>query len=280
MKPNAIRDMQQNLVERFGEDFDISLLGEAADSLSCLAGHRVHRDFLDRAVDPELLKVLCACAMSAPSKSDLQQRDIVIIRDPDLRRRIGALMPQYPWVLTAPAMVIFCLNGRRLPQIAEWRGKPFPNDHFDLLFNAVGDAAIALAWFQASVDMAGLGGCPVSEIRNHAQLISEWLHLPEKVAPYAGFCLGWPSKQGHIIPRLPLPVNVHCDRFTDDHARQDIETYDRRRAALQPARRQRDADVWGDAEAYGWSEDKARQYAVPLRTDFGAYLRRQKFDFT
>jgi nitroreductase len=280
MKPNAIRDMQQTLAERFGKDFDFTLSGEAADRLSYLAGHRVHRDFLDRAVDPELLNVLCACAMSAPSKSDLQQRDIVIIQDPRLRRRIGELMPQYPWVQTAPAMVIFCLNGRRLPQIAEWRGKPFPNDHCDLLFNAVGDAAIAMAWFQASVDMAGLGGCPVSEIRNHAELISEWLELPDKVAPYAGFCLGWPSKQGHVTPRLPLSVNVHTDRFTDDHARQDIEAYDRRREALQPARRQREPDIWGNAEPYGWSEDKARQYAVPLRTDFGAYLRRQKFDLT
>ncbi|MDB5651315.1 MAG: nitroreductase [Hyphomicrobiales bacterium] len=277
MTPNVIQDMQRAMAERFGEDFEIPL---ASDGLASLAQHRVHRDFLDRPVDPELLKMLCACAMSAPSKSDLQQRDIIIIQDPDLRARIAALMPQYAWVRTAPAMVIFCLNGRRLPQIAEWRGKPFPNDHCDLLFNAVADAAIALAWFQASVNMAGLGGCPVSEIRNHAELISEWLRLPDKVALYAGFCLGWPSTSGHITPRLPLSVTVHHDRFTDDHARGDIEAYDERREALHPARRQRDPDVWGTANVYGWSEDKAGQYAEPLRTDFGAYLRRRKFNLT
>ena len=46
-----------------------------------------HRRFLPRAVEPELLRLLCACALSAPSKSDLQQADIVIVRDPASRAR-------------------------------------------------------------------------------------------------------------------------------------------------------------------------------------------------
>ena len=36
---------------------------------------------LDRAVDPALLRLLCACALSAPTKSDLQQADIVILEE-------------------------------------------------------------------------------------------------------------------------------------------------------------------------------------------------------
>jgi nitroreductase/FMN reductase [NAD(P)H] len=28
---------------------------------------------------------------------------------------------------------------------------------------------------------------------------------------------------------------------------------------------------------YGWSEDKARQYGVPQRTDFGAFVRGKGF---
>jgi nitroreductase/FMN reductase [NAD(P)H] len=34
---------------------------------------------------------------------------------------------------------------------------------------------------------------------------------------------------------------------------------------------------FGQAEFYGWSEDKARQYAEPLRTDFGAFVRAKGF---
>ena len=51
----------------------------------------------------------------------------------------------------------------------------------------------------------------------------------------------------------------------------EIDAYDRRRAALRPYRRQRNVDRWGEAQLYGWSEDKARQYAEPTRTaNFGS----------
>jgi hypothetical protein len=33
----------------------------------------------------------------------------------------------------------------------------------------------------------------------------------------------------------------------------------------------------GVAPFYGWSEDKARQYSVPERADFGAYVRGRGF---
>ena len=40
---------------------------------------------------------------------------------------------------------------------------------------------------------------------------------------------------------------------------------------------QRDPARFGTAAHYGWSEDKARQYAAPQRADFGAYLRGRGF---
>ena len=33
---------------------------------------------------------------------------------------------------------------------------------------------------------------------------------------------------------------------------------------------------FGAADFYGWSEDKARQYGVPERTDFGAFIREKR----
>jgi len=46
---------------------------------------------------------------------------------------------------------------------------------------------------------------------------------------------------------------------------------------LRPYRVQRDPARFGTAAFYGWSEDKARQYAVPQRTGFGAFVRAQGF---
>ena len=71
-----------------------------------------------RVSDAELKRLLCACALASPSKSDLQQRDIVDVTHPELRERIGSLMPHMPWVKEAPVFLVFCANGRRVPAIA------------------------------------------------------------------------------------------------------------------------------------------------------------------
>jgi nitroreductase/FMN reductase [NAD(P)H] len=73
-------------------------------------------------------------------------------------------------------------------------------------------------------------------------------------------------------------MRVHHDRFDETDLPARLEVYDRRRAAMQPYRRQRDEPRFGRVELYGWSEDKARQYANPERADFGAYVRAQGFN--
>jgi nitroreductase/FMN reductase [NAD(P)H] len=43
------------------------------------------------------------------------------------------------------------------------------------------------------------------------------------------------------------------------------------------AGRERPANRYGYALPYGWSEDKARQYSVPERHNFGPFIRRHGF---
>jgi nitroreductase/FMN reductase [NAD(P)H] len=273
---NASNAVATVLATRFGEDFvvDESLAG--LDQIARMASRRVTRRYLEREVDAQLLRLLCACALSAPTKSDLQQADIVIVADAQKRRVIADLIPDQPFIRTAPAFLVFLANGRRLPAIAKLRGKPFPNDHLDLFFNATVDAAIALAAFVYAADAVGLGTCPISVIRDHSARVSELLALPDRVIPVAGLCVGWPAEPGHLSPRLPLACTVHTDRYDEGDLAARIDAYDRRRAAIHP-HRERDPARWGPAPFYGWSEDKARQYGVPQRADFGAFVRSRGF---
>jgi nitroreductase len=266
----SIEDM---LAERFGERISVDASLAGLSDLAKIAGHRTHRRYLPRAVEPDLLRLLCACALSAPSKSDLQQADIVVVSDVTARKEIARKIPDMPWIENAPAFLVFVANGSRLPLIAKLHDKPFPNDHLDLFFNAAVDAAIVLATFIRAAAAVGLGCCPISAIRDHAAHVSAHLQLPERTVPVAGLCLGWPADAGGITPRLGLDTTVHQDRYQRRDLAADLDAYDRRRAALRPYRAQRDPERWGKAEFYGWSEDKARQYAAPLRTDFGAFVR-------
>jgi nitroreductase/FMN reductase [NAD(P)H] len=268
--------IQDALALRFGEDFKVDETLPGLDEIARIASRHVTRRFLDRAVDASLLRLLCACALSAPTKSDLQQADIIIVGDAEKRRVIADLIPDQPFIRAAPVFLIFLANGRRLPAIAKLRGKPFPNDHLDLFFNATVDSALALATFTRAAEAVGLGCCPISVIRDHSARVSELLALPQRVIPLAGLCVGWPAEAGHISPRLPLSSTLHQDTYDEGDLAGRIDAYDRRRAAIHP-HKPRDPARWGTAQFYGWSEDKARQYGVPQRADFGAFVRSRGF---
>ncbi|MGA8323081.1 MAG: nitroreductase family protein [Xanthobacteraceae bacterium] len=271
------RAIEAALAARFGEKLQIDRELPGLDELARIAGHRSQRYFQPRAIAPDLLKLLCACALSAPSKSDLQQCDIVLVSDRAIRQGIVATIPDMPWIMDAPVFVVFVGNGARLPEIAKLRDKPFPNDHLDQFFNAAVDAAIVMTTFIRAAEAVGLGCCPVSAIRDRPQVVSDLLHLPQRVVPVAGLCVGWPVQEGEISPRLSLATTVVENAYGEHSLAGEIDAYDRRRAQLRPYRRQRDVARWGEAPFYGWSEDKARQYAEPTRTDFGSFVRGKGF---
>jgi nitroreductase/FMN reductase [NAD(P)H] len=274
-QPGFDKTLSGALAARFGEApaIDESLAG--LDTLSRLAGRGVRRRYADRAVDPALVRLLCACALSAPSKSDLQQADILIVGKAD-QNAIADLIPDQPFIRAAPVFLVFLANGRRLPEIARMRGKPFSNDHLDQFFNAAVDAGIVLATFVNAADAVGLSTCPISVIRDHSVKVSAMLGLPQRVIPVAGLCVGWPADAGRISPRLPLSCTVHEGRYDEGDLAAQIDNYDRRRAAVH-SYKPRDPARWGDVAFYGWSEDKARQYGVPQRADFGAFVRSKGF---
>ena len=80
-----------------------------------------------------------------------------------------------------------------------------------------------------------------------------------------------------MSPRLGLDITIHRDRYDERALKDKIAAYDARREAVQPYKTQRYADKFGQSVPYGWSEDKARQYSVPERADFGAFVRGKGF---
>jgi nitroreductase/FMN reductase [NAD(P)H] len=273
----ALKSIKTALFERFGEEFTIDPELRGLHELAGIAGYRSHRRYLPRPVEPSLLRLLCACALSAPSKSDLQQCDIVVVSDAAIKKAIVATIPDMPWIVDAPAFLVFVGNGARLPMMAKLHEKPFPNDHLDQFFNAAVDSAIVLATFMRAATAVGLGSCPISAIRDHPKIVSDLLRLPDRVVPTAGLCVGWPAQDGEVTPRLSLSTTVIENGYGERDVGGEIDAYDRRRAKLRPYRRQRNPDRWGEVPFYGWSEDKVRQYAEPTRTDFGSFVRGKGF---
>jgi nitroreductase len=274
--------LNRYIQSRFGLPTDIGRSSEENSTVSNILTRRSQRAFSDAAIPDDLLDTLLASAFSAPSKSDLQQACVIHVRDRAKQQRIADATDSTRWAARAPVLLVWCGDSRRIRRLSEWRGHAFANDHLDAFMNAAVDAGICMQTFIIAAESYGLGCCPLSELRNQVQLLSNELELPRYVFPLAGLCVGWPVRRAELSMRLPMSVTVMRDRYDDSALFDEVAAYDRRREALEqtPDEQQRFVEEFGVAENYGWSENRTRQYARPARDDFGAYIRRQGFDLS
>ena len=262
---------------RFGLD-PAAAAGPAEGMVAQLLGRRVCRRYTGEPLPAPLLETLLACAQSAPSKSDLQQYSIVVVEEPERRRRIAGWVGD-SWIADAGAILVFCGDLRRGRRIAALKGLPYDNDTVDMLVNATADAALAMMAFITAAEASGLGCCPLSLIRNRIFEAAEMLALPEGVYPWAGLCVGWPAATREVSMRLPPSVVVHRERYDDANLEAELAAYGERRHQRQPIppRSQRHAAIYGELPVCHWSDNVARQLSLRERATFTEFLKRNGF---
>tara|TARA_B110000967_G_C18874677_1_gene557597 strand:- start:109 stop:936 length:828 start_codon:yes stop_codon:yes gene_type:complete len=260
---------------RYG--FDLEIPADVPDGVQALLNRRVIRKYKTNPINEQTMALLLSAAQSAPTKSNLQQYSIVIIRDPEVRNAVSELVPSMPWVRNAPVIAIFLGDVRRIRRLAEILGHTYQNNNADTFMNATVDAALAMQCFITAADYLGLGTCPISYVRNRIDDLAEILDLPDGVFPISGLCVGFPDDAGYVSMRLPQKVVVHQDLYNDDDLETDVKDYDDRnheRFALTPTK-QRHTDKYGVLEKCTWSENVARQLSLPERAGFADYLKRK-----
>ena len=268
--------------KRYGRDAGIDGAADGAGVLAHLLSRKSIRAYKDDPVPDALLKVLIACAQSAPTKSNLQQYSILVVEDPAVRKTLDSWCPRTKELDTVPALLVFCADMRRNQRIGDFRGKPHVNNNMDSFLNATVDASLAMGFFIAAAEAAGLGCAALSSLRDHMYGVADVLGLPDGVFPVAGVMCGWPEAEGYVNQRLPQSVVVHRDRYDDSDLEAGIDGYDRTRHAIFPVpdSQQSKQDLFGIADFYGWSEHISRQLAVPERPEFRAFLKEHGFDLS
>jgi len=266
------------LTARFG--YDLYLGGDVEDNawIKQVLMRRTHRRYADRPVPESIVRLILAAAFSASSKSDYQQASVVEVRDRGQRDKLAALLPDMPQISLAPVFFVFLGDARRLERMSK---HPVRNGALEGFFNATVDAALVMQTAILAAETLGLGTCPISHLRYYMEAVAEILTLPDKVFPVAGLCLGYPAQQGFISMRLSPEATVHQDRYNDNRTIAAVDAYDRRRDARHSIKdRQKSPEVFGTAEFYGWSEDKARQAMTAEGAGFAAWLKGHGFDLT
>jgi len=274
--------LKELLTARYGKDTGLGDDSQAEAGIEALLSRRSLRLYKDEPVSDELLDVLLGCAQSAPSKSNLQQYSIIVVKDQTIRDQLAPWCPRTSGLESKPVLLVFCADIRRNIRIGEFRNRPNVNNNMDAFLNATVDAALAIGFFVTAAEAAGLGTAPLSSLRDNMYAVADILEMPDGVFPIAGVMAGWPEAPGYVNQRLPQSVVVHRDRYDDSNLEAGIDEYDQTRHAAFPIpdERQTRTDLWGVAEFYGWSEHISRQLGKPERPEFRAFLESHGFDLS
>src|SRR6476619_7771545 len=128
---------------------------EVPPAVSPLLGRRVARRYKDEPLPDSLLDALLAAAQSAPTKSDLQQYSVVVMRDAARIKQIADWIGTMDWIATAPVFLVGCGDMRRNQRLCERHGMPHANNNLDTFLNTAVDCALAMAQFIAAADAVG-----------------------------------------------------------------------------------------------------------------------------
>ncbi|HEY2562926.1 MAG TPA: nitroreductase family protein [Acidimicrobiales bacterium] len=183
---------------------------------------RACRAFSDRPVSEDLLDRCLRAATHAPSAENLQPWVFIVVRDADLRAKVGDLTLR-AWQGGGRQHS----EGRLPPSLLEEVGQGAEGgiQSAPVVVVVCGDAHIGLAsTLPASVFPAtqnlllsaaalGLGSAMTTLATLFADELGDLLALPPSVRPMAVVPIGWPAKAPGPPRRLPVSERAHRDTY-------------------------------------------------------------------
>jgi len=273
-------DIKNLIKSRYAKDSNIKKSLDVPNNVSRRILRKSCRKFKKIKVSREILISLIASAQAAPSKSNLQQYSILLIKNREMKNQLSKLLRKTAWALEAPLFFLFLADIRRNKIITEHKGYEYKNNSIDYFMNAVIDASLAMQNLINSAEEFGLGICPISMVRNHLEEVKKMCHLPEGVFPIAGLSVGWPDENNEVSIRLPMKVVFHEDFYNDKDMLKQIDHYDKTIECVQPIpkSKQRHVKVYGFNKKNTWSENISRQMSLPERKEFKKWLKSHGFN--
>lgn len=198
-------------------------------AIHTMKNHRVYRDFdPDYLIPDDHMAAILDCAQQAPSWMNGQHYSIINITDTHLRSKIGELQPKNPQVVSASAFFIIVGDAYRAKLCAEHADDDFSHvTDPDILITLITDASMAAQNATVAAESLGLGTCPIGGIRLVSQQIIELLNLPKYTLPLYGLCIGKPTVEMRLKPRLPREAVVFNNQYTVQKLSGQLDNYER-----------------------------------------------------
>ncbi|MGC8701226.1 MAG: nitroreductase family protein [Thermoplasmata archaeon] len=163
-----------------------------------IKGRRAVRNFQKREISLENLKKILEAGIWAPSGSNLQSWEFILIKDEQKKSKIKLISPG---LFSNPdALIILCIN-----KIKAQKGGRLGEEM------AIMDLSMAAQNMMLIAYSLGIGSCPVASFNKIA--LKQILKIPEHVEPILILILGYPNKWPKPPSRKPIKEVVYHDEY-------------------------------------------------------------------
>lgn len=151
------------------------------------------RSFSDKKVSPDVLQLIFAAGVHAPTGGNLQPYSIIKIENDETKQKL-AEMGEQGIIGKAPVLLLFCIDWRRIERWAKLEVAPFTATssfrHFWISFQ---DTIICAQNICTAADSLGLGSVYIGTILEFFTDIRDMFQLPKGIFPVVLLCLGYPK---------------------------------------------------------------------------------------
>lgn len=236
-----------------------------------IKSHRSIRKYKDDPIPDDVLTDILIAAQCAPTSNHFQAYSIIVVRDPEARKRISELCKGQLSIETCPVFLVFCIDYYRLHLACEKNSVPFDIDQIDHLVVGSVDTTLAVNNAYLTAKSYGLGGVMIGAVRKNAEQLSQLLRLPRYVIPLVGIALGYPDENPQQKPRLPLEGVAHNEFYRIENTLSALENYEMITEEYYTQRT-------NGERTEGWSKNISDYFTKQKRPEIRDFILRQGFN--
>ena len=162
--------------------------------LDLLLTRRSIRKFESKNVGDEIIEKILDVTKYAPSAKNSQPWEFIIVKDPEIKEKLGRIHRYAYPLLKAPVALIVLCNPELTPT------------------SYLVDCANAAMYVMLAAHSLGLGTVWIQSLRNVRDIL-EIVKAPKGMIPVAILALGWPAERPEPKPRRELTEIVHLDTY-------------------------------------------------------------------
>jgi nitroreductase len=178
-------------------------LKECMDVLEAIKGRRSVRAFKsEKNISEETVEKIIEAARWAPSAGNIQPWEFIIVRRPEIRKRLAAAAFNQSFIEQAPVVIVVCADENRSSEGYGQRGKTL---------YCIQDTAAAIQNIHLAAYSNGLSTCWIGAFEEEEA--SEILQIPQGIRPVAMIPLGYAAKFPSPRRKRDIHEIIHYEAF-------------------------------------------------------------------